>query len=100
MSDVIAKLPKIELHAHLNGSLRPQTVADLARAEGKDVSLVDVTMDSPTEKSLSEYDFLPVNVALHLISVSLRCFKLFDLIYHLTTKPDVIERIAKEVWFW
>ena len=32
--EVIARLPKAELHVHFDGSLRPETIIDLARAEG------------------------------------------------------------------
>ena len=32
--ELIARLPKAELHVHFDGSLRPETIIDLARAEG------------------------------------------------------------------
>ncbi|HET7102279.1 MAG TPA: adenosine deaminase, partial [Terriglobia bacterium] len=32
--DFITKLPKVELHLHLEGSLRPDTLRELARGKG------------------------------------------------------------------
>jgi adenosine deaminase len=34
--DLLARMPKAELHLHLDGSLRPQTALELARARGLD----------------------------------------------------------------
>ena len=33
-SEIIKKVPKVELHEHLDGGLRPETIIDLARARG------------------------------------------------------------------
>ena len=33
-ADFARALPKAELHVHFDGSLRPETILDLARAEG------------------------------------------------------------------
>ena len=30
----LVNLPKIELHCHLDGSLRPETIIDIAKKEG------------------------------------------------------------------
>jgi adenosine deaminase len=56
-----AKLPKIELHCHLDGSLRPETIIDIARSEG--ISIPSFTIEeikseliAPLEcQSLDEY---------------------------------------------
>jgi adenosine deaminase len=39
--DVFRALPKTDLHVHLDGSLRPETVVDLARTDGLDLGLDD-----------------------------------------------------------
>lgn len=39
--DVIARLPKVALHEHLDGALRPSTVVELAREVGHDLPTTD-----------------------------------------------------------
>ncbi|XP_066400530.1 N6-mAMP deaminase-like [Miscanthus floridulus] len=75
-------LPKVELHAHLNGSVRNSTLLELAKQLGDKGVIVfedvkDVIMKS--DRSLPE------------------CFKLFDLFHILTTDHDTVTRVAKEV---
>ncbi len=70
-------LPKVELHAHINGCCRPSTIQSLADLAGVDASQAKL-LSPATKKSLSD------------------CFKLFDLVHSLTTKLDVITRITRE----
>ncbi|EER97681.1 hypothetical protein BDA96_02G425800 [Sorghum bicolor] len=83
MREWCVALPKVELHAHLNGSVRNSTLLELAKQLGCDKGVIvfedvkDVIMKS--DRSLPE------------------CFKLFDLFHILTTDHDTVTRIAKEV---
>ncbi|XP_043696057.1 N6-mAMP deaminase isoform X1 [Telopea speciosissima] len=75
-------LPKIELHAHLNGSIRNSTLLELARVLGDKGVLVFADVEHvimKDDRSLPE------------------CFKLFDLIHILTTDHATVTRITKEV---
>mmetsp|Transcript_26097 Transcript_26097/g.49276 ORF Transcript_26097/g.49276 Transcript_26097/m.49276 type:complete len:351 (-) Transcript_26097:333-1385(-) len=75
-------LPKIELHAHLNGSIRDDTLRELAMAEDSTVDLLMedvIKLTNRGDRSLGE------------------CFKLFDLIHKVTSHHDVITRITREV---
>ncbi|MDR3597397.1 adenosine deaminase [Clostridium sp.] len=54
-------LPKIELHCHLDGSLRPETIIDIAKNEGIEIPSIGISdiqreITAPLEcKSLDEY---------------------------------------------
>ncbi|XP_057463155.1 N6-mAMP deaminase [Actinidia eriantha] len=75
-------MPKIELHAHLNGSIRNSTLLELARDLGEKGSIVF----SDVEHAILKYDR-----SLHEV------FKLFDLIHIVTTDHKIVTRITKEV---
>jgi len=57
----LINLPKIELHCHLDGSLRPKTIIDIAEKEGIELPSIDINeiekaITAPLEcKSLDEY---------------------------------------------
>ncbi len=60
LQETIAKLPKIELHCHLDGSLRPETVWELAHEKGfklpiQNKSDVKKFFNATGRKSLSDY---------------------------------------------
>ncbi|GLT52605.1 hypothetical protein SLA2020_259370 [Shorea laevis] len=75
-------IPKIELHAHLNGSIRDSTLLELARLLGERGTIVFSDVEHvirKNDRSLTEV------------------FKLFDLIHILTTDHSTVTRITKEV---
>ncbi|XP_027332955.1 adenosine deaminase-like protein [Abrus precatorius] len=75
-------MPKIELHAHLNGSIRYLTLIELARALA-DKGVIDFRR--------VEHIILKSDRKLHEV------FKLFDLIHIITTDHASVTRITKEV---
>lgn len=83
--NILAALPKTDIHCHLDGSLRPATVLDLAREHKVKLpadNLGDLTpfvQVAPTCRSLKE--FLDV----------------FHVLYPLLVYPDAVERISYEL---
>ncbi|ESQ38111.1 hypothetical protein EUTSA_v10028765mg [Eutrema salsugineum] len=78
----ITSLPKIELHAHLNGSIRESTLLELARVLGEKGVIVFADFEDvirKNDRSLAEV------------------FKLFDLIHMITTDHKTVTRITREV---
>jgi len=75
--DVYDRLPKVELHCHVEGTIRPSTVVDLARAAGR-----RLPVDDPTE--LYRYTSLDSFLAV------------FWLVQELLRTPDDWERAAYE----
>ncbi|KAK0579037.1 hypothetical protein LWI29_020017 [Acer saccharum] len=78
----LLSMPKVELHAHLNGSIRDSTLLELARLLGEK----GVIVFSDVEHVIMKNDR-----SLHEV------FKLFDLIHILTTDHKTVTRITKEV---
>ncbi len=77
-------LPKTELHCHLDGSLRPETLFDLAREYG-------VTMPRNDADSLRQ--FMIVHDARHLEDYLQR----FQVTLSVMQRPGALERIAFEL---
>ncbi|KAJ0016913.1 hypothetical protein Pint_10919 [Pistacia integerrima] len=75
-------MPKIELHAHLNGSIRDSTLLELAGGLGEKGVIVFSDVEHVIRKS---------DRTLHEV------FKLFDLIHVITTDHKTVTRITKEV---
>jgi adenosine deaminase len=82
--ELIGRLPKAELHVHLDGSLRPETMIDLARA-----ARVPLPAYEPEELGR----FMLVDDAADLQDYLDR----FDLTIPLLQTPDAIERVAYEM---
>ncbi|MET4639112.1 adenosine deaminase [Mycetocola sp. 2940] len=80
----IAALPKISLHDHLDGGLRPQTILELADAVGVDVPETDA--DALAQWFLAQCD------AGNLVDY----LKTFDLTTAVMQTEEGLERIARE----
>ncbi len=82
--DLIARLPKAELHTHLDGCLRPATMIDLARR-------LKVELPVQGEEALRRY--MLVSDARDLEDY----LKRFDVTVALLQTPEAIERVAYEM---
>ncbi len=82
--ELIARLPKAELHVHLDGSLRPETMVDLARPAG-------VELPSRDPEALRRH--MLVDDARNLEDYLAR----FELTIALLQDPEAIERVAYEM---
>ena len=84
-SEIINKLPKAELHCHLDGSLRIKTIIELAEIQGVELpsknedDLLKILSIGPSEKSLENY------------------IKKFDITLSVLQTPKSLERAAFEL---
>jgi adenosine deaminase len=82
--ELIGRLPKAELHLHLDGSLRPETMIALA---------AEATVSLPTRDPAALRRFMRVDQAVNLEEYLTR----FDYTVQLLQTPDAIERVAYEI---
>src|SRR5438045_6396928 len=83
-SELLRRLPKAELHCHLDGSVRPETLIELGRE-------LDVPMPRMDAESLRDY--MRVDDARNLEDYLAR----FDVTLSVMQTADALERIAYEL---
>jgi len=82
--ELLQRLPKTDLHVHLDGSLRPETMIELAREYGKDM---------PAWEPEALRDFMFVQDATNLVDYLTR----FDVTLRVMQSEPALERIAYEL---
>lgn len=84
-SEILRKLPKVDLHCHLDGSVRVETIRDLAKSSGNSL---------PTEDLDDLKKYIQVPPDCKSLSEFLKCF---DFYYEFLKSPEAMERIAYEL---
>lgn len=82
----IKRLPKIELHAHLTGSVRDSTVIELLKTELKDKNWDDERI----ELEMAKYRIAPDKTMD-------QCFQIFGLLHRLLKKKENLIRVTREI---
>jgi adenosine deaminase len=86
------RLPKVELHAHLNGSIRESTLVDLARE--RNVQLPTNFLAHESEHRDPDKEALFFNMKPRSLT---ECFAIFDVIPRCVNDLTALRRITKEV---
>lgn len=82
-NDIVCRMPKVELHTHIEGSVRPRTILELARQ-------YDIELPAETVRSLR--DKISMKKGENLLDF----LKKFDCFRFVFDKPETLRRIAYE----
>lgn len=86
----IIQLPKIELHAHLTGSVRDSTVLELLKAEILEKIPINEDKESYIENEMKKYK-------IHPSKTMDQCFQIFGLLHRLLKKRENLVRVTQEI---
>lgn len=78
IEEILTRMPKLEMHAHLHGSVRRSTLIELAAL---------ANMSTAMKTSLNQYDH----------GVADRPFELFPIVHSIVTSKQVVRRIVLEM---
>lgn len=98
----IARLPKVELHAHLSGCIRESTLIDLARE--RNIALSDTLIHAPSMGESSSCSRSPANASDNNVSQYYNkrprslseCFLVFEEIARAVNDLPALERVTRE----
>ncbi|OQA92100.1 MAG: Aminodeoxyfutalosine deaminase [Elusimicrobia bacterium ADurb.Bin231] len=85
--DILRKIPKVDLHCHLDGSVRPQTILELAKK--KNFKFPDNVLSAGDLKK-----YVSVSSECHTLTEFL---KVFDFYLPFLNTPEAVERISYEL---
>ncbi|MEA2081574.1 MAG: adenosine deaminase [Elusimicrobiota bacterium] len=83
--ETLVKFPKVDLHCHLDGSIRPETIFDIMKAAG-----AELPCDVPADIA----DYVQVDSSCRSLTDFLSKFEFF---YPYLKSPESMERIAYEL---
>ena len=96
--DFCQRLPKVELHAHINGSIRASTLEELVMSATQSTQTVDGGgPDEEDDKERRQKMLETLRLRAHDQRSLSECFAIFDVIHSVVRDLPTVTRIAREV---